>query len=174
MRPPKPPEQRVNERIKAKEIRLIDDDGEQLGLKTVEEAILYAQEKGLDLVEVAPKANPPVCRIMDYGKFRYEKLKREREAAKKQRHTSMKEVKFRPKIDVHDYQVKLRMVRRFIEAGHKVKVTVMFRGREMSRRHELGRKITDRLNTDIEDVASVERQPKNEGRNTIMILMPKP
>ncbi len=174
MRPPRAPEQRINEHIRVPEVRLIGEEGEQEGIKPIVEALQYAQEKGLDLVEVAPNAKPPVCRVMDYGKYRYEKAKREREARKKQRQVSLKEVKFRPKIEDHDYQTKLRMVRRFLEANHKVKITVMFRGREMSRRHELGNKVIDRLLGDVNDLSNVERQPRSEGRNMIMVLMPKP
>ncbi|GAW92292.1 translation initiation factor 3 [Calderihabitans maritimus] len=136
------------------------------------DALKVAQGKGLDLVEVAPNANPPVCRIMDYGKYKYEQSKKEREARKKQKVINVKEVKLRPSIEEHDFQVKLRNAIRFLKHGDKVKVTIMFRGREISHA-ELGKELCDRLAEEVKDLASVERPPKVEGRNMVMILMPK-
>ncbi|NPV27097.1 MAG: translation initiation factor IF-3 [Firmicutes bacterium] len=163
---------RINEDIRAREIRLVSETGEQLGIMSVRDALKVAQEKGLDLVEVAPTAKPPVCRIMDYGKFKYEQSKREREARKKQRVINIKEIKMRPNIEEHDFQVKVKNVARFLEDGDKVKVTVMFRGREISHA-ELGQELCARLAEAVKDLAAVEREPKVEGRNMIMILSPK-
>ena len=136
-----------------------------------QEAIRRARELDLDLVEVAPQANPPVCRIMDYGKFKYERDIRQKEARKKQARTELKEIKFRPKIDAHDYGTKKGHVERFLRGGHKVKVTIMFRGREMTHT-ELGRKILDRLVGDLGEMVTVESMPKQEGRNMIMVISP--
>ncbi|MGB9662889.1 MAG: translation initiation factor IF-3 [Moorellaceae bacterium] len=162
----------MNGEIRAREVRLVGTDGQQLGIMPLREALRIAQEQGLDLVEVAPQARPPVCRIMDFGKYKYEQSKREREAKKKQRIVNIKEVKLRPGIEEHDFQVKARNALRFLEDGDKVKVTVMFRGREISH-PELGEKLCLRLADQVAEIASVERPPKIEGRNMVMILAPK-
>ncbi len=146
-------------------------DGEQIGVIDTREALRQARELDLDLVEVAPQANPPVCRIMDYGKFKYERDVRQKEARKKQSRSGLKEIKFRPKIDPHDYATKKGHVVRFLKGGNKVKVTIMFRGREMAHT-ELGRKILDRLVDDLKDLATVDSQPKQDGRNMIMVIAP--
>jgi translation initiation factor IF-3 len=138
---------------------------------TTQEALQRAREADLDLVEVAPQANPPVCRIMDYGKFKYERDIRQKEARKKQSRTELKEIKFRPKIDAHDYGTKKGHVERFLRGGHKVKVTIMFRGREMTHT-DLGRKILDRLVGDLGELVTVESRPKQEGRTRIMVISP--
>jgi len=163
---------RVNEEIRVREVRLVGDDGEQLGIMPVRDALRIAQDKGLDLVEVAPNGKPPVCRIMDYGKYRFEQSKRDREARKKQKVINIKEVKFRLAIEEHDFQVKARNAIRFLEAGDKVKVTIMFRGREISH-SELGRELCLKLAEQLSDIATVEKPPKVEGRNMTMILVPK-
>jgi len=163
---------RINEQIRGKEVRLISADSEQLGIAAIKDALRMAQEKELDLVEIAPHAKPPVCRIMDYGKFKYEQSKREKEARKKQKTISVKEVKIRPNIEDHDLEVKTKNALKFLKEGDKVKVTLMFRGREMAHA-ELGKKLLKRVADITEDVAIVERQPKVEGRNMIMILAPK-
>jgi translation initiation factor IF-3 len=152
-------------------VRLVGPDGDQIGVVTSQEALRRARDLDLDLVEVAPQANPPVCRIMDYGKFKYERDIRQKEARKKQARTELKEIKFRPKIDAHDYGTKKGHVERFLRGGHKVKVTIMFRGREMSHT-ELGRKILDRLVGDLGEMVTVESMPKQEGRNMIMVISP--
>jgi len=163
---------RINEEIRGKEVRLISADGEQLGIFSVKEALKKAQESDLDLVEIAPNAKPPVCRIMDFGKFKYEQSKREKEARKKQKIISVKEVKIRPNIEDHDLSVKTKNAVKFLNEGDKVKVTLMFRGREMAHA-ELGKKLLNRIAEITQDIANVERQPKVEGRNMIMILAPK-
>jgi translation initiation factor IF-3 len=152
-------------------VRLVGPDGDQIGVVATQEALRMAREIDLDLVEVAPQANPPVCRIMDYGKFKYERDIRQKEARKKQSRTELKEIKFRPKIDAHDYGTKKGHVERFLRGGHKVKVTIMFRGREMTHT-ELGRKILDRLVVDLGEMVTVESMPKQEGRNMIMVISP--
>ena len=146
-------------------------DGQQIGIVSATEALRKAQELDLDLVEVAPQANPPVCRIMDYGKYKYERAVRQKEARKKQARVEVKEIKFRPKIDRHDYETKKGHVIRFLTAGARVKVTIMFRGREMAHT-ELGTKILDRLTQDLEGLATVEVFPKLDGRNMTMVLAP--
>ena len=146
-------------------------DGEQVGVIDTREALRRAQELDLDLVEVAPQAAPPVCRIMDYGKFKYERDLRQKEARRKQSRTGLKEIKFRPKIDPHDYATKKGHVERFLKGGNKVKVTIMFRGREMAHT-QLGRKILDRLVGDLGEAIVVESMPKQEGRNMIMVISP--
>jgi translation initiation factor IF-3 len=161
----------LNERIRSPQVRLVGADGEQIGVVTTQEALQRAREADLDLVEVAPQANPPVCRIMDYGKFKYERDIRQKEARKKQSRTELKEIKFRPKIDAHDYRTKKGHVERFLRGGHKVKVTIMFRGREMTHT-DLGRKILDRLVGDLGEMVTVESMPKQEGRNMIMVISP--
>ena len=146
-------------------------DGSQIGIVPTQDALRRAQEQDLDLVEVAPQAVPPVCRIMDYGKFKYERDVRQKEARKKQSRIDVKEIKFRPKIDRHDYETKKGHVVRFLKAGARVKVTIMFRGREMAHT-ELGRKILDRLVEDLTDLATVDTMPKLDGRNMVMVLAP--
>jgi len=163
---------RINEEIRSREIRLIGDTGEQLGIMSPKEALQIALGKGLDLVEISAAAKPPVCKIMDIGKFKYESSKRDREARKKQRIISVKEVKYRPNIEDHDFEVKTKNAIRFLEDGDKVKVTIMFRGRELSH-PELGREILTRVAATVKDVANVEKDPKLEGKNMTMILSPK-
>jgi translation initiation factor IF-3 len=161
----------VNDRIRAKEVRVVAPDGEQIGVRPIDEARWLARELGLDLVEVAPDARPPVCRLMDYGKYKYEQSVKQREARKKQSRTIIKEVKFRPKIDTHDYQVKMRRALQFLQENDKVKVTMMFRGREVTH-PEIGRDILARLADDVADYGEVEIGPKMEGRNMTMQLAP--
>lgn len=157
--------------IRVPEVRVIDAEGSQLGVMPTEKALELADEQGLDLVEVSPTARPPVCRITDFGKFKYEKSKREREARKKQHTIQVKEVKFRPKTEEHDYQFKKRHAEEFLSKGYKVKITMMFRGRELDHR-ELGMKMLERLQADLEDVGSVERAPVFEGRLIVMYMAP--
>jgi translation initiation factor IF-3 len=152
-------------------VRLVGADGSQIGIVSTQEALRRAQELDLDLVEVAPQANPPVARIMDYGKFKYERDIRQKEARKKQSRVEVKEIKFRPKIDQHDYATKKGHVVRFLTAGARVKVTIMFRGREMAHT-DLGRRILDRLVEDLGDLAVVESTPKQDGRNMVMVIAP--
>jgi len=163
----------LNKRIKVSPVRLIGPDGEQLGIVPVEEALEKAQEEGLDLVEVSPNSRPTVCRILDYGKFKYEIAKKDKLARKKQHTFQMKEMRFRPKIDGHDFDFKTKHVREFLESGSKVKVFVMFRGREMAYQ-EFGRKVLDRVKEVLADVAIVEVEPKMDGRHMNMILNPRP
>ncbi|MBR4944210.1 MAG: translation initiation factor IF-3 [Peptococcaceae bacterium] len=164
-------ELRINEEIRCKEVRLIDDAGEQLGVMAPRDAAKVAAEKGLDLVEIAPNANPPVCRIMDYGKYKYEQSKREKEAKKNQKVISVKEVKLRPNIEEHDFLTKAKNASKFLAAGDKVKVTIMFRGREITH-PELGQELCERFAEELSTVAKVEKPAKVEGRNMIMILAP--
>ena len=152
-------------------MRLVGADGAQVGIVSVQDALERAQAADLDLVEVAPQANPPVCRIMDYGKYKYERALRQKEARKKQARIEVKEIKFRPKIDRHDYETKKGHVVRFLEAGARVKVTIMFRGREMAHT-ELGQRILDRLVEDLDGLATVEQPSKLDGRNMVMVLAP--
>lgn len=163
---------RVNKEIHIREVRVTSAEGEQLGIMLTRDALQMAAEQHLDLVEVAPKARPPVCRIMDFGKYRYEQQKREKEARKKQKVITIKEVKLHPSIEQHDFEVKLKNALRFIEEGNKVKVTIMFRGREMSHQ-DLGRNLLDKVAEELRDRVSIERDAKVEGRNMIMILAPK-
>ena len=158
--------------IRAREVRVVDQDGVQLGIMAIEDALQLAEERGFDLVEVAPDGKPPVCRIMDFGKYKYQQSKRLQQAKKKQKVVSIKEIKLRPKTEEHDYQFKTQHVRRFLQDGHKAKVTVMFRGREMAH-VELGRRILDRIAVDMEDIGVIEQMPKQEGRNMIMVLSPR-
>lgn len=164
---------RINEEIRAREVRVIGSDGEQLGIMSGRDAQQLAYEKHLDLVEIAPTAKPPVCRIMDYGKYRYEQQKREKESRKKQKTFDIKEVKLRPGIEEHDFNVKFKNAVRFLEDGDKVKVTIMFRGRELSH-PELGEVLLNKMAAQLKEMAVVERQPKLEGKNMIMIVAPKP
>ncbi|MCP4206194.1 MAG: translation initiation factor IF-3 [Shimia sp.] len=164
---------RVNGRIRSNEIRLIGADGENVGVVTPARAMVMADEAGLDLVEISPNANPPVCKIMDFGKFKYEQQKRESEARKKQKTIEIKEVKFRPNTDTHDYEVKMRNVYKFLENGDKVKVTLRFRGREMAHQN-LGRELLERVAADTREMGKVENMPKMEGRQMIMLIGPLP
>ena len=163
---------RINDKIRVPEIRLIGAEGENIGVVSPRRGLEMAEDAGLDLVEISPNASPPVCKIMDYGKFKYEQQKRESEARKKQKTIEVKEVKFRPNTDTHDYDVKMRNVTRFLEAGDKVKVTLRFRGREMAHQ-ELGRDLLQRIAADIENIAKVESMPKMEGRQMIMVVAPQ-
>jgi len=162
---------RVNDRVRAPEIRLIGPDGENVGVVAPSRALELAQHVGLDLVEISPNANPPVCKIMDFGKFKYEQQKRESEARKKQKTIEVKEVKFRPNTDTHDYDVKMRNVTKFLEGGDKVKVTLRFRGREMAHQN-LGRDLLQRVAGDVEGLGKVENMPKMEGRQMVMMIGP--
>lgn len=164
-------EYRLNERIRAPRCRLIGFDGSQLGIFAIADALRIAEEQGFDLVEIAPNADPPVCKIMDYGKFKYEQSMKEKAARKNQSRVEIKEMKFRPKVDKHDYETKKRHVVRFLEAGAKVKITIMFRGREMAH-PELGLNILEKLAAELADLAVIETQPKLEGRNMHMLLAP--
>ncbi|NHC62403.1 translation initiation factor IF-3 [Alcaligenaceae bacterium 429] len=163
---------RINGEIRIPEVRLIGIEGEQLGVVKVADALDMAEEHDVDLVEIAPQAEPPVCRLMDYGKFRYQEQKRQQEARSKQKIIQIKEVKFRPGTDDGDFNVKLRNVRRFIEDGDKVKVSLRFRGREMAHQ-ELGMRVLERVRDEVEEICQVESMPKLEGRQMIMVLAPK-
>ena len=163
---------RINEEIRAREIHLIDKDGANRGNVTVAEALQLAQEAGLDLVEISPNATPPVCKLLDFGKYKYQEQKKAAEARKKQKVVEVKEIKFRPMIDDHDYDVKMRSMKRFFEEGDKVKVTLRFRGREMAHQ-ELGVKLLDRVKDDTSKLAKVESDARFEGRQMIMILAPR-
>ncbi|MBU4244144.1 MAG: translation initiation factor IF-3 [Pseudodesulfovibrio sp.] len=162
---------RRNERIRIPKVRVVDEDGEQLGVLDTRDALDRAKEKGLDLVEVAPNADPPVCKIMDYGKFKYQQQKKLQEAKKKQTVIKIKEVKFRPKTDEHDYQTKLNKILQFLDDGDRCKVTVFFRGREIVHK-DRGLKMLERVVTDTVDVAKVESRPMSEGRTMTMMLAP--
>ncbi len=163
---------RVNEQIEAEKVRVVNADVEMVGVISKEEGIEIAFEAGLDLVEVSPNADPPVCKVLDYGKYKYEAQKKANEARKKQKVIDVKEIKMRPGIDEHDYQVKMRSVRRFLDEGDKVKMTIRFRGREMAHQ-ELGMKVLDRVREDVEELAKVEQFPKSEGRLMTMVIAPK-
>jgi len=161
----------VNDRVRAPEIRLIGPDGENFGVVPPAKALALAEQVGLDLVEISPNATPPVCKIMDFGKFKYEQQKRESEARKKQKTIEVKEVKFRPNTDTHDYDVKMRNVTRFLENGDKVKITLRFRGREMAHQN-LGRDLLERVAEDVKEIGKVENMPKMEGRQMVMMIGP--
>lgn len=163
---------RVNEMVRAREVRLIGAEGEALGIFSSRDALRMAQEANLDLVEVAPTARPPVCKIMDYGRYKYEQQKRDREARKKQKVVVIKEVKMRPNIEDHDFDVRRRQTETFLKEGDKIKATIMFRGREVVHA-ELGKQVLDRLLDAVKDLCIVERHAKLEGKNMIMILAPK-
>lgn len=163
--------QRLNEEINAPEIRLIGENGEQVGIVSVQSALKMAEEAGVDLVEIAPLAKPPVCRIMDYGKFRYQEAKKAHEAKLKLKQIQVKEVKFRPGTDEGDYQIKLRNLVRFLQEGDKAKITLRFRGREMAHQ-EFGIRLLERVKADLEPYATVEQFPKMEGRQLIMVMTP--
>jgi translation initiation factor IF-3 len=165
------PEARINDRIRVPEVRLVGPNGEQVGIVRIEDALRLAVEADLDLVEVAPQARPPVCKLMDYGKYKYESAQKARESRRNQQLTVIKEQKLRPKIDPHDYETKKNHVVRFLEHGHKVKVTIMFRGREQSR-PELGFRLLQRLAEDVNELGFVESSAKQDGRNMIMVLAP--
>ena len=162
---------RVNERIRISQVRVIGEDGAQLGVMAPADALKLAREQGLDLVEVAPQTTPPVCRILDFNKFRYDEARREREAKKKHHVTKLKEVKFKPHIEEHDYQVKLNMLKRFLMRGDQAKVTMVYRGRELAHT-ELGRRILDRLIEDLKAMSKVERTPLLDGRFMTMVFGP--
>ena len=164
-------ETRINDRIRVPEVRLVGPNGEQVGIVRIEDALRLAQEAELDLVEVAAQARPPVCKLMDFGKFKYESAQKARESRRNQQLTTIKEQKLRPKIDKHDYETKRGHVRRFLEGGNKVKVTIMFRGREQSR-PELGFRLLQRLAEDVSDLGVVEATPKQDGRNMTMVIAP--
>jgi len=163
---------RINEKIRADQVRLIGSDGEQVGIVSVPEALSYADRLNLDLVEVAPMATPPVCKIMDYGKYRYEQEQKAKEARKRQTTISIKEIKLRPKIDDHDFDTKKGHVERFLKKGDKVKLTIMFRGRELVHPH-LGERLLRRMAEDLAEICEVESEPNLDGRNMIMMLAPK-
>ncbi|HEY3423657.1 MAG TPA: translation initiation factor IF-3 [Negativicutes bacterium] len=164
---------KINEEIRAREVRVTSSTGEALGILQTRDALRLAAEQQLDLVEVAPTAKPPVCRIMDFGKFKYEQQKRDKETKKRQKVVTIKEVKLRPNIEDHDFNVKLKNAQRFLEDGDKVKVTIMFRGRELSH-PELGRQVLIKMANELKDMTTVEREPKLEGKNMIMIMAAKP
>jgi translation initiation factor IF-3 len=168
---PRITEPRINDRIRVPEVRLVGPAGEQVGIVRIEDALRLAQESDLDLVEVAPQARPPVAKLMDYGKFKYESAQKARESRRNQQFTVIKEQKLRPKIDSHDYETKKGHVARFLSHGNKVKVTIMFRGREQSR-PELGSRLLQRLADDVAELGFVEASPKLDGRNMIMVLAP--
>ncbi|CAM4373225.1 translation initiation factor IF-3 [Saccharibacillus endophyticus] len=162
----------INEEIRAREVRLVGAEGEQIGITPIREALQMAADLNLDLVNMAPQAKPPVCRIMDYGKFRYEQQKKEKEARKNQKIVELKEVRFSANIEEHDYHTKLRNVVKFLEAGDKVKCSVRFRGREITHA-SLGQRVLERVRDEVTEISIVDRQPKLEGRSMIMILAPK-
>ena len=163
---------RINEEIRVREVQLIDKEGVNHGATEIGAAIAMAQEAGLDLVEIAPNSSPPVCKILDYGKYKYQAQKKAAEARKKQKVVEIKEIKLRPMIDHHDYDVKMRSMERFFEEGDKVKVTLRFRGREMAHQ-DLGYKLLDRVKTDTAKIAKVEQDAKFEGRQVVMVLAPR-
>lgn len=163
---------RINEKIRADQVRLIGPDGEQVGIVSTHEALAYADRLNLDLVEVAPMAAPPVCKVMDYGKYRYEQEQKAKEARKHQTTISIKEIKLRPKIDDHDFDTKKGHVERFLKKGDKVKLTIMFRGRELVHPH-LGERLLRRMAADLVDIGEVESEPNLDGRNMVMMLAPK-
>ncbi|WP_298374979.1 translation initiation factor IF-3 [Azospirillum sp.] len=163
---------RVNREITARSVRLVGADGEMIGVVSLRDALYAAEDAGLDLVEVAPQAEPPVCKILDFGKFKYEAQKKANEARKKQKIIEVKELKLRPNIDDNDYDVKMRAARRFLEEGDKVKVTMRFRGREMAHQ-DIGMSVLMRVRDALEDLVKVEQMPKLEGRQMIMVLAPK-
>ncbi|MGG5885812.1 translation initiation factor IF-3 [Falsiroseomonas sp. HC035] len=163
---------RVNEDIRVPQVRLIDQDGEMIGVMSARDALLRAYEVGLDLLEISPNAVPPVCKILDYGKYKYEQQKKANEARKRQKVVELKEIKVRPNIDDHDYGVKMRQMKEFISEGDKVKVTLRFRGREMAHQ-DLGLRVLDRIRTELAEATKVESMPRLENRQMIMVLAPK-
>ena len=172
MEPPSRDDRPINDMIQAPQIRLIAADGEQVGVVSREDALNRAANAGLDLVIVAENADPPVCKIMDYGKYKYEEQKKKNEARKKQKTIEVKEIKLRPGIDAHDYDVKMRSMRKFLDEGDKVKVTMRFRGREMAHQ-ELGLAVLNRVRDDLDELGKIEQFPKMEGRQMVMVLSPK-
>ena len=172
MTPPKKDGPRVNEDISVAQVRLVDENGEQVGVVDIDDALQRAGNAGLDLVEVSPNAEPPVCKIIDYGKLKYQEQKKKNEARKKQKTIDVKEIKLRPNIDTHDYDVKMRNARRFIDDGDKVKVTLRFRGREMAHQ-DLGAQVLERVRDELDEIAKVEQMPKMEGRQMVMVMSPK-
>ncbi|MEQ8319448.1 MAG: translation initiation factor IF-3 [Rhodospirillales bacterium] len=170
--PPSKDGPRANEEIQADPVRLVDADGEMVGVIGLQEAIDMAVEVGLDLVEVSPNADPPVCKILDYGKYKYEAQKKANEARKKQKIIEVKEIKMRPGIDDHDYEVKMKAVRRFLDDGDKVKMTIRFRGREMAHQ-DLGLKVLERVREEVDEIAKVEQHPRPEGRLMTMVIAPR-
>ena len=163
---------RINDEIRVPQVRLIDDAGEMIGVMSAREALIRAYDVGLDLVEISPNAVPPVCKILDYGKYKYEQQKKANEARKKQKVVEIKEIKVRPNIDDHDYDVKMKQMRNFIGEGDKVKVTLRFRGREMAHQ-ELGVKVLERIRNDLTELVKVEQMPKLENRQMVMVVSPK-
>jgi translation initiation factor IF-3 len=163
---------KINDAIRAREVRLIDENGQNVGVVAKVDALARAEQAGLDLVEISPDADPPVCKILDFGKYKYQEQKKAAEARKHQKIVEIKEIKMRPGIDDHDYDVKMRAIRRFFEEGDKVKITLRFRGREMAHQH-LGMDVLKRVKTDTEPVAKVEAEPRFEGRQMVMVLAPK-
>ncbi|MBM3486585.1 MAG: translation initiation factor IF-3 [Alphaproteobacteria bacterium] len=170
--PPSKDDRRINEAISARRVRLVDADGTMIGVVAIDEALDKAADRGLDLVEIAPEADPPVCKILDFGKFKYEVQKKKNEARKKQKVIEVKEIKLRPNIDENDYLVKMRSVKKFIGEGDKVKVTLRFRGREMAHQ-EIGAKVLDRVREDTDEIAKVEQFPRLEGRQMVMVIAPR-
>lgn len=162
----------MNAEIDSRNIRLVDADGEMVGVVSLREGLEMAAEVGLDLVEVSPNADPPVCKILDYGKYKYEAQKKKNEARKKQKVIEVKEIKLRPNIDDNDYGVKMRAMRRFLDEGDKVKVTLRFRGREMAHQ-DLGSKVLERVRAELDDLAKIEQFPKMEGRQMVMVMAPR-
>lgn len=163
---------KINDAIRAREVRLIDENGQNVGIVSKADALTRAEDVGLDLVEISPDADPPVCKILDFGKFKYQEQKKAAEARKHQKTVEIKEIKMRPGIDDHDYDVKMRAMKRFFEEGDKVKVTLRFRGREMAHQH-LGMEVLVRVKTDVEPIAKVESEPRFEGRQMVMVLAPR-
>lgn len=170
--PPKNDGPRVNREIDVRSIRLVGADGEMIGVVTLREGLQMAEDAGLDLVEVSPNADPPVCKILDFGKFKYEDQKKKNAARKKQKVIEVKEIKLRPNIDDHDYDVKMRSMKKFLEEGDKVKVTLRFRGRELAHQ-DLGMKVLEKVRDDLEELGKVEQIPKMEGRQMVMVIAPK-
>jgi len=164
---------RINREIRGvREVQLIDQDGQNVGIKSIDEALALASDSGLDLVEISPNAEPPVCKILDFGRFKYQTQKKANEARKKQKVVEVKEIKMRPAIDDHDYEVKMKAIKRFFEEGDKVKLTLRFRGREMAHQH-LGMKLLERVRDETAEISKVEAEPKLEGRQMVMVLAPR-
>lgn len=163
---------RINEDIRVREVRLIDENGDNRGVVSIQEALRIADEAGLDLIEISPQAVPPVCKVLDYGKYKYELQKRKAEAKKNQKVVEIKELKLRPMIDTHDYEVKVKQAKKFLEEGNKVKFTMRYKGREMSA-NDMGKEILNRLLDDLENICKLESEPKLEGKQMIMIVAPE-
>ena len=170
--PPNREGPRVNNEIDARNVRLVDENGEMVGVVSLREGLEMAREAGLDLVEVSPNADPPVCKILDFGKFKYESQKKKAEARKKQKVIEVKEIKLRPNIDENDYMVKMRSMKKFLEEGDKVKVTLRFRGREMAHQ-DIGMRVLDRVREELDELAKVEQFPRMEGRQMVMVMAPR-